>query len=91
MKKVIRITESELYNIINNAVKRCIEEDGSAAIGGGSFNGATNANISAAAMYDAPAGFVKKGDPTLSRNRKKGISTNHMSDENGYVNRKKTK
>lgn len=77
---IIRITEEDLRNLVKESLCKILTEDGeSAAIGGGSFNGATNAQISSDAMYDTPFGGVqrrkiyskKKGDvdmsPTLKR------------------------
>ena len=47
MKKIIRLTESELHNIINNAVMRILKEDGE--IGGGGATNCVGINVGGAA------------------------------------------
>lgn len=68
MRKIIRLTESDLHNIIKETVKQCLQEDGATAGGTGSaatngsgfFNGANNSNTSAAATFDVPFGVQRK-------------------------------
>lgn len=55
-KNLVRITESDLHKMVREVVERILAEDGEGAAMSGSFNGATNANISANAMYDVPFG-----------------------------------
>ena len=88
MKSVIRITESDIHNIVYNAASKIIKNlmedggfvggDGSAASNAsGTLNGATNAQMSSNAQYDAPAfgGLVmKRKDPTMYRKNGKGGS-----------------
>lgn len=76
MKQVIRLTESELYDIIKESVNRILKEDGgmvggAAANGSGFMNGANNAQTSSNAQFDVPFGGVQrrkgyspKGDKT---------------------------
>jgi len=59
MKKIIRLTESDLHRIIKESVYRILKEDGAAAGGGGATNaagvmqgGGTNPG---AGQYDVPA------------------------------------
>ena len=59
MKKIIRLTESDLHRIIKESVYRILKEDGGAAGGGGATNaagvmqgGGTNPG---AGQYDVPA------------------------------------
>lgn len=47
MKKIIRLTESELHGIISNAVRRVISEDGE--IGGGGATNCVGINVGGAA------------------------------------------
>lgn len=52
MKKIIRLTESDLHGIVKEAVSRLISEDGDGAMGGG-------------ATSDAGINANGSGDPTL--------------------------
>ena len=52
MRKIIRLTESELHKIINEAVVRILNEEGEGAMGGG-------------ATSDAGLNANGSGDPTL--------------------------
>lgn len=47
-RQIIRLTEQDLHRMIMEAVEQVLSEDG--------FDGAANANISAAATYDMPIG-----------------------------------
>ena len=47
MKRIIRLTESELHNIINNAVMKILQEDGE--IGGGGATNCVGINVGGAA------------------------------------------
>lgn len=58
MKKVIRLTESELHKIIRETVKRIIREDG--VMGGGATAGATSASADRVGAYDVPFGAVQR-------------------------------
>lgn len=75
MKQIIRLTEGELHNMINTAVKRVLREmkitedggmvGGAAANASGFMNGASNDHMLTNAQYDVPLGSVQ---------RKKGYS-----------------
>lgn len=90
MKKIIRLTESDLHRIIENAVRRIIKEEGEgAAIGGGGATNCVGINVGGAAgqaknHIDANAlgNKKKKGflDDTLDR-------TPGFSIGNGFKNR----
>ena len=84
MRKRIRLTESDLYRIVAESVKRIIREDGEGAIGGG---GATNTcGLGAGGSYpyyDAPVNAgrpMRRGfyDPAMSR---KKLTTKHADEE----------
>jgi hypothetical protein len=65
MKKIIRLTESELHGIIENAVMKILKEDGgmvggAAANASGFMNGANNAQTSSNAQFDVPFGSVQR-------------------------------
>ena len=65
MKKIIRLTESELHGIIENAVMKILKEDGgmvggAAANGSGFMNGANNSQTSSNAQFDVPFGGVQR-------------------------------
>ena len=65
MKKVIRLTESDLHNIVREAVNRILKEDGgmvggAAANASGFTNGANNAQTSSNAQFDVPFGSVQR-------------------------------
>jgi hypothetical protein len=65
MKKIIRLTESDLHNIIKETVKRVLKEDGgmvggAAANGSGFMNGANNSQTSSNAQFDVPFGGVQR-------------------------------
>lgn len=68
MKKIIRLTESELHSIINNAVMTILKEDGegggivggAAANASGFMNGANNSQTSSNAQFDVPFGSVQR-------------------------------
>lgn len=93
MKKIIRLTEGELYNIIGESVSRIIREcdgavcgDGgsSPAIGGGATGTNTVGGPTSKYQFDVPFGApLRKNDdgfytPALKRDRKKGISMNRL-------------
>lgn len=44
MKKIIRLTESDLHNIIKSAVNKILAEDGATAAGGGALGGSNLMN-----------------------------------------------
>lgn len=65
MNKVIRLTESDLHNIVREAVNRILKEDGgmvggAAANASGFMNGANNAQTSSNAQFDVPFGSVQR-------------------------------
>ena len=76
MKQIIRLTESELHKIIDNAVVKCLQEEyvvsvkqinedggmvgGAAANASGFMNGANNAQTSSNAQFDVPFGGVQR-------------------------------
>ena len=72
MKQVIRLTESELREFIDNAVKHVISQKlnhinedggmvgGAAANGSGFMNGANNSQTSSNAQFDVPFGSVQR-------------------------------
>lgn len=65
MKKVIRLTESELHRVITETVKRILNEEGgivggAAANASGTMNGASNAQISSNGQFDVPFGGVQR-------------------------------
>lgn len=70
MKKMIRLTESDLHNIINDVVMRILKEDG--AMGGDAATpGATSDSSDRVGAFDVPFGAVQrrkgyspKGDKT---------------------------
>ena len=70
MKKLIRLTESDLHRIIMESVNRILAEDGE----GGGFAGGANTTFGVNADGSADSTFGisypyggKKKDPTLSR------------------------
>ena len=64
MKKIVRLTESELHKLIENSVRRLMEgEGGVCAAAQAGLGGAPNAGISANSAYIAPAGDVQRRDP----------------------------
>lgn len=94
MKKVIRLTENELYNIIHKAVTNVVNECDGAAVGGGTTGaiggGATGTNTVGGAdtkyQYTVPFGTpLRKGkkfyQPALERDSEKGISVNQEEDD----------
>lgn len=99
MKKIIRITESELRSIIAESVKRIIKEDGEGAIGGGAAMGsgfatpgATSDSVDRMGQYDVPFGKpIKKNgegkgfyEPALDRKGGKNHSISmNHMDEGG--------
>ena len=65
MRKIIRLTESELHDIVKEAVNRILKEDGgmvggAASNGSGFMNGANNAQTSSNAQFDVPFGSVQR-------------------------------
>ena len=71
MKQIIRLTESELNAVIENAVKMVIQEKtlvnedggmvgGAAANGSGFMNGANNSQTSSNAQFDVPFGGLQR-------------------------------
>ena len=70
MKKIIRLTESDLHNIVKESVIRILKEDG--AMGGDAATpGATSASSDRVGAFDVPFGAVQrrkgyspKGDKT---------------------------
>jgi hypothetical protein len=62
------INESTIHKILMETINEFINEDGAtAAMGGGSFNGAPNAQISSDASYDVPLGKGGKNKSTVMR------------------------
>ena len=71
MKQVIRLTESDLHNIIREAVRNVLKEDG--AMGGDAATpGATSASADRVGAFDVPFGGVQRRDvynPSNSESR----------------------
>jgi hypothetical protein len=83
MKKIIRLTESDLHRIVKEAVNKILSEDGEGGMGSGGFDargmsldfgGDTQPAEDKGATsslrnktYIAPASVTKEKDPTLSR------------------------
>jgi len=59
MKKIIRLTESDLHNIVKESVIRILKEDG--AMGGDAATpGATSASSDRVGAFDVPFGAVQR-------------------------------
>ena len=65
MKKIIRLTESDLHQIVKEAVNRILAEDGASAAGGGALGGSNlmvgSSDESGGVAYPAFGG-KKKGE-----------------------------
>lgn len=65
--EVIRLTESELHNIVNEVVSKILKEEGgmvggAAANASGFMNGANNSQTSSNAQFEVPFGGVQSRD-----------------------------
>ena len=71
MKKIIRLTESELMKLVENAAMKVLNEDGEAlgsggmcggamSGGGGASDGATSDSADRQGAYDVPFGGVQR-------------------------------
>lgn len=86
MKKIIRLTESDLHRMIIESIHNILSEDGEGAGGGGATNaagvmqgGGTNPS---AGQYDVPFGGIvrKKGYSPKDDKVSKGMTQVDMSD-----------
>ena len=74
MEKIIRLTESDLHNIIKEAVNNILSEDGATAAGGGALGGANLMNGSS----DESGGIAY---PAFGgKNKKKGVGGNPFNE-----------
>lgn len=99
MKKIIRLTESDLHRIVKEAVNRILTEEMGPGSPGGGFAGgsetpvgASNSQISSTAAYDKPVNDGDDDDDFWgdSTSRPKGdISMNKSEKPAGHDGRKK--
>lgn len=59
MKKIIRLTETDLHHIIHATVCRLLKEEGE-AVGGGATAGATSDSADRMGAFDVPFGDVQR-------------------------------
>ena len=82
MKKIIRLTESDLHNIVKEAVNKILQENdggggivgGAAANASGFMNGANNSQTSSNAMFDVPFGGVQRRKGYSPKGKNSSIS-----------------
>jgi len=81
MKKIIRLTESELHSIINNAVMTILKEDGIGGTSDASINGDGSGDASFGVAYPAFGGEKKSnsgkpfGEPIMRQKHNLGDVT----------------
>ena len=88
MKQIIRLTESDLHNIIKESVRRILSEDGEgAAMGGGvggsapvGGDGATNCAGVGNFQYDVPFGGLVRRTGYNGHKKKKGKKKKNQVD-----------
>lgn len=94
MKNIIRLTESDLHAIIEQAVKKILSEDGSGVVGGaaangsGFMNGANNSQTSSNAQFDVPfGGGVQRQKHNLGKKNKDffGDTTKRHNGKGGSI------
>ena len=84
MKKIIRLTESDLHNIVRESVVRILNEDGEGAALGGDFTtpGASSDSTDRVGAFTVPiGGVIRKPSPVGKKSKKKEKNIIKPNDE----------